>query len=150
MNKKQRFYKIMTSLTLSGFLIIFWLTPILAGDVPSITVTPSVVEYKSGVSVLISGSGLAPKQKLKLFVFSMGGLPSGIHYMVKPQPLPNDFGAFASIWKPGREISRKLLEPLPMVYTLSVEDDKGKTLCTTPLLFCDPKGKDKFPCELSK
>jgi hypothetical protein len=119
-------------------------------SVPSVTVTPTVAEYKAGVHVLISGSGFEPKQKLKLFI-AMGGVSSGIHFLVKPEPLTNDLGAFASVWSIGREISSKLIEPLPTVYTLSVEDKDGKTLCTAPLLFCDPKAKEKPPeCQFLK
>lgn len=115
-----------------------------AKNMPSIAVAPTVAEYKPNVQVLVSGSGFEPKQKLS-FLIAMGGVPSGIHYMLAPEPVPNDLGAFASVWKLGREISSKLIEPLPTVYTIAVKDKDGKTLCTAPLLFCDPKAKDKFP-----
>ena len=117
---------------------------IFQNSVPNITVTPTVAEYKPGVKVLISGSGFEPEQKLRIFI-TMGGVPSGLHFMVKPEPVPNDLGAFASVWSLRREIARKLLEPLPTVYTISVETQEGKTLCTAPLLFCDPEKKEAFP-----
>jgi hypothetical protein len=113
-------------------------------SMPNVIVTPTVAEYKAGVNVLISGSGFEPKQKLRLFV-SMGGVSSGIHYLVNPEPVSNELGAFASVWKLEREISGKLIVPLPMVYTISVEDIDGKTLCTAPLLLCDPNAREKMP-----
>lgn len=168
MNHKQNFEKILTTKVLvSSCFIVFLLfttgcgtlsqmqegtgeTGALLRSVPSVTVTPTVAEYKAGVHVLISGSGFEPKQKLKLFI-TMGGVSSGIHFLVKPEPVANDLGAFASVWTIGREISRKLIEPLPTVYTLAVEDKDGRTLCTAPLLFCDPKAKEKPPeCEFLK
>ena len=117
---------------------------------PSIHITPMVAEYKSGVKVLIAGSGFEPAQKVKLFV-NMGGVRSGIHFMVEPEPTPNEFGAFASIWTPNREIAKKLLEPLPTAYTLTVEDSNGIVLCTGFLAFCDPKAEKQSPiCPFAK
>jgi len=41
---------------------------------------------------------------------------------------------------------RKLLEPLPVVYTVAVVDEESrKTLCTAPLAFCDLKAEKKSP-----
>lgn len=162
MNKKSNSYEItatrgiligfvfILSLTLFGFLTLSnaeaetGTDQISQNSVPNVTVSPVVAEYKPGVQVLISGSGFEPKQKLRIFI-TMGGVSSGIHFMLKPEPVPNDLGAFASVWKLRREIAKKLIEPLPMVYTISVEDAEGKTLCTAPLLFCDPKEKEKSP-----
>jgi hypothetical protein len=162
MNNRQNFYKILTArVTLSGFAIIFLLTTIacgtlspqkagagetkaFAGSRPTITVLPPVVEYKPKVQVLVSGSGFEPNQTLQLQIV-YGGILTGIHGLVKPPPVPNDLGAFASVWTLKREISKKLIEPLPMVYTLAVVDEDGKTLCTAPLFFCDPKAKKKSP-----
>ncbi|MFX0198029.1 MAG: hypothetical protein ACFFCW_18065 [Candidatus Hodarchaeota archaeon] len=161
MNNKQIFDKIFNKrVVLVSFAIIFLLTTMggtsshvkagageakaFASSMQNITVTPSVGEYKTGVKVLISGSGFEPKQKLKLFV-NMSGVSSGIHFMVKPEPVPNELGAFASVWTLRREISKKLIKPLPMVYTIAVVDKDGKTLCTAPLLFCDPTVKGEFP-----
>ena len=119
-------------------------------NIPSLSIVPAVAEYKSGVKVLIAGAGFEPGQKVKLFV-TMGGVRSGIHFMVKPEPTANEFGAFASVWTPNREISKKLLEPLPTVYTLTAEDRGGAVLCTGFLGFCDPKAEKKSPiCEFVK
>ena len=109
-----------------------------------------VAEYKPGVKILIAGSGFEPAQKVKLFI-NMGEVRSGIHFMVQPEPIPNELGAFASIWTPNREISKKLLEPLPTAYTLTVEDSNGVILCTGFLAFCDPKAEKESPiCPFAK
>jgi len=60
---------------------------------------------------------------------------------VKPRPVANEFGAFASVWKlRGREFKRKLLKA-DTTYTLSVVDMDGNTLGTAPLVI--DKGKKK-------
>lgn len=109
-------------------------TEAFAASKPTVTISPAVVEYKPNVKVLISGSGFEPNQELKLHIF-MGGVISNIGPLMKPKPVPNEFGAFASVWKLRREISKKLLQPLPMVYTLSVLDSNYNVLCTAPLVF---------------
>jgi hypothetical protein len=119
-------------------------------NAPSITVSPNVAEHKPGAKLMICGSGFEPGQKLRLFI-TMGGIRSGIHFLVRPEPVPNGLGAFASVWTLKREISKKLIEPLPMVYTLAAQDKEGNTLCTAPVLFCDPDAKEKAPaCEFLK
>lgn len=115
----------------------------------SVTVFPLVAEYKPNVEVIISGAGYQPNQQLRLRIF-LGGVVSDISYMVKPKPVANELGAFLSVWKLKREIGKKMLEPLPSVYTLAVVDEESrKTLATAPLAFCDPSAEKKSPaCNL--
>ena len=111
---------------------------------PKVTISPAVVEYKKGAKVLISGSGFQPKEELSLRIF-MGGTVTEVTYLVKPEPVANEYGAFAGVWVLDEEISGKVLEP--KAYTITVLEESGKILCTAPLVFCDPKaeGKKKSP-----
>ncbi len=102
-----------------------------------VAVSPTPVKPKKG-NLLIAGSGFKPNQELGIRVM-MGGVLSDISYMVKPRPVANKYGAFASTWKlKGRYF--KLLKA-GTTYTLSVVDMDGNTLGTAPLVI--DKGKKK-------
>jgi len=104
---------------------------------PNVTVSPAPVKPKKG-KLLIAGSGFKPKQELSIRLM-MGGVMSDISFMVKPRPIANKFGAFASTWKlKGRYF--KLLKP-GMAYTIYIVDEDGNTVATAPLVI--DKGKKK-------
>jgi hypothetical protein len=150
MQTQDNYYTFYLKIVLSAIVIVLFLsTAGIAEDSgfsPTITVSPAVAEYKPKVKVLISGSGFEPNQELQ-FQISMGGVLSLIHASVKPSPVPNEFGAFAGVWTINREISRKLLKPLPVVYTITVLDEDFNKLCSAALLFCDSKEEKKpEPC----
>jgi len=113
-------------------------TEAFADSKATIAIFPQVVEYKEGVEVLFSGSGFEPNQELKIYV-NMGDTLWSVGYLMKPLPVSNNVGAFASVWKLQREISRKVFQPLPMVYTVSVLDSNDILLCTAPLAFEEKK-----------
>lgn len=141
MNENQSFPKIFAErlgLVMICTIFLFTLslcgTLALAASKPTVTISPQVVEYKAGVEILFSGSGFEPNQELKLHI-NMGDTQWSVGYLMKPLPVSNNLGAFASVWKLKREISRKVFQPLPMVYTVSVLDSNDVLLCTVPLLF---------------
>ncbi|MFQ5851806.1 MAG: hypothetical protein ACE5JU_14640 [Candidatus Binatia bacterium] len=108
---------------------------------PNVTVAPAPVKPKKG-KILIAGSGFKPKQELGIRLV-MGGVLSDISFMVKPRPVVNKFGAFATTWKlKGREFKRKLLKA-GTAYTIYVVDEDGKTLATAPLVIEKAKKKKK-------
>jgi len=110
-----------------------------------VNVSPAVVEYKRGAKVVISGSGFKPKQELGIHV-GRGGPGSDISLLVEPQPVTNEFGAFASVWTINREIRQKLI--MATTYTVTVVDQNGKTWGSAPLVFCDRKTKKAPVCGL--
>ena len=113
----------------------------------SLIVSPAVVSYGRGKKVLIAGAGFEPGQELSLYV-EMGGVLSDISYLVKPAPVPNERGAFASVWTLEREIRHKLLEPT--YYTIRVVDEESKTLRTAPFILCDVNAQKAHPvCKAS-
>ncbi len=106
---------------------------------PNVSISPAPVKPKKG-AILIAGAGYKPKQELGIRVM-MGGVLSDISFLVKPRPIANKFGAFASTWKlRGREFKRGLLKA-GTVYTVSIVDEDGNTLATAPLVI--DKGKKK-------
>jgi len=145
MNESQNFPKIFAErlgLVIICTIFLFTLSlcgaPAFAASKPTLTVSPQVVEYKEGVEIFFSGSGFEPNQELKLHI-NMGDTQWSVGYLMKPLPVSNNLGAFASVWKLRREISRKVFQPLPMVYTVSVLDSNDILLCTAPLAFKEKK-----------
>ncbi len=108
---------------------------------PNVTVSPAPEKPKKG-KILISGSGYKPKQELGIRVM-MGGVLSDISFLVKPRPIANEYGAFASTWGlRGREFKRGLLKA-GTAYTITIVDGDGNTLATAPLVFDKAKKKKK-------
>jgi len=106
-----------------------------------VTVSPSPTPYKRKTNVTIAGSGFEPNQEIGIRIM-MGGVLSDISFLIKPRPVPNEFGAFASTWKLNREIRRKLLKAAT-AYTLSVVDAEGNTIAHAPMVMDKAKKKKK-------
>lgn len=107
---------------------------------PTVTISPTPVEYKRKVKVTISGTGFQPKQQLGLLV-DMGGVTSDISGLVKPEPVTNEKGEFSSVWVIDREIRGKLLTPTS--HTIEVTDEDLKTLAKGTLVFQKPEKTKK-------
>ncbi len=106
-----------------------------------VAVSPTPAKPTKG-KILIAGSGFKPKQELGIRVM-MGGVLSDISFTVKPRPIVNEYGAFASTWGlRGREFKRGLLKA-GTAYTITVVDEDGNTLGTAPLVFEKAKKKKK-------
>ena len=71
----------------------------------------------------------------------MGGVPSDISSLVKPDLEVNEFGAFHVEWTLNREIRAKLLEPT--AYTLEVVDPDGNVLAHAPLVLVKEEDEKK-------
>jgi len=96
-----------------------------------VMISPSPVPYQRKVKVTISGSGFSPNQELELLI-PIGGVPSDISAMVKPQPKTDARGTFTTVWILDNEIRGKLLEPTK--YTLEVSSTDGETLAKVPFV----------------
>jgi hypothetical protein len=107
---------------------------------PNLIVSPYPIPYQRKVRVMIAGSGFEPKQEISLQI-ELGGIPSDISYMLKPAPVPNDFGAFSSEWIVDGEIGGELLSPT--AYTLRAEDENGFVLAHAPVVFVPEKKKEE-------
>ncbi len=106
-----------------------------------VSVSPTPAKPEKG-KILIAGSGFKPKQELGIRVM-MGGVLSDISFLVKPRPIVNEYGAFASTWGlRGREFKRGLLQA-GTVYTVTIVDEDGNTLATAPFVIDKAKKKKK-------
>ncbi len=149
MTHRKRLAGISGCLALAFFLTLLgggsFLSPIggvaIAEAGPNVSVSPAPVKPKKG-KILISGSGYKPKQELGIRVM-MGGVLSDISFLVKPRPIVNEYGAFASTWGlRGREFKRGLLKA-GTAYSITIVDADGNTLATAPLVFDKAKKKKK-------
>lgn len=110
---------------------------------PKLVVSPLPIEYKRKVKVTIAGSGFDPEQDIELHIV-MGGVPSDISTLVKPDLDVNEFGAFHVEWVLNREIRAKLLEPT--AYTLEAVDGDGNVLAHAPFVLV----KEEAPAKKKK
>jgi hypothetical protein len=151
MNHKARLTRITTILVAAFFVSVLGSTAPLAllngGEEslalamgPEITILPDKVPYERRVQVFITGSGFKPKQELGLRIM-MGGVLSDVSYLVKPQPVTNANGSFATVWSLDREIRGKLLEMGAL--DMTVVDEDGNELTKGKLNFVAAKKKSK-------
>lgn len=107
-------------------------------EAPVVQVGPFPVPNKSNTVVTIAGVGFEPKQELGIRI-EMGGVMSDIRYQVKPSPVTDEDGAFASQWKLGREL--RLMES--GVHTLAIVDESGDIITHTPFVLAEAEKKKK-------
>ncbi len=107
---------------------------------PEVTILPNKVEYKRRVQAFITGSGFKPNQEIGLRIM-MGGVLSDISYLVKPRPIANANGSFATVWTLNREIRRKLVTI--GTHEMTAVDDDGNELAVGKLVFKKAKAAKK-------
>jgi hypothetical protein len=105
-------------------------------EMPVLRVEPTPIPTTKGAKVTIAGVGFEPKQELGLRI-KMGGVMSDVRYQVKPVPMTNEEGAFASEWVLGAET--KLLGP--GAHTLTAVNDNGDVLAHAPFVIAQPEKK---------
>jgi hypothetical protein len=107
-------------------------------EAPVLSVGPTPIPSTKGAKVTIAGVGFEPKQELGLRI-KMGGVMSDVRHQVKPLPVTNEEGAFASEWVLGAET--KLLGP--GAHTLTAVNDDGDVLAHAPFVLAQPEKKAK-------
>ena len=103
---------------------------------PVLSVGPTPIPNTKGAKVTIAGVGFEPKQEVGLRI-KMGGVMSDVRHQVKPLPMTNDDGAFASEWTLGNEL--KLLGS--GAHTLTAVNDNGEVLAHAPFVVAQPEKK---------
>jgi hypothetical protein len=114
-------------------------------EAPVLSVGPTPIPSTKGAKVTIAGVGFEPKQELGLRI-KMGGVMSDIRHQVKPLPMTNEEGAFASEWILGAET--KLLGP--GAHTLTAVNDNGDILAHAPFVVAQPEKKKAKEKEKAK
>jgi len=107
-------------------------------EAPVLSVAPTPIPNTKGARVTIAGVGFEPKQELGLRI-KMGGVMSDVRHQVKPLPMTNEEGAFASEWVLGAET--KLLGP--GAHTLSAVNDNDDVIAHAPFVLAQPEKKAK-------
>jgi hypothetical protein len=108
---------------------------------PSVIVATPSVELSKTSKVALYGTGFAPKQEV-LFVFKdTGGVQTVISTdALKPAPVPNEAGAWVSVWDAGQYIS--LLKGDATI-VIDVTDSNYKTITQVPVYFAAPPKKEE-------
>jgi hypothetical protein len=110
-----------------------------------LSVAPTPVPNTKNAKVTIAGVGFEPKQEVGLRI-KMGGVMSDVRHQVKPLPVTNEEGAFASEWTLGAEL--KLLGP--GAHTLSAVNDNGDVIAQAPFVVAQPEKKKTEKTEKAK
>ena len=111
-------------------------------DGMSVVVTTPVVELNKDAKVVMYGTGFAPKQEIQFLLLDDSGVPSAITTDdLKPTPVPNTEGAWATVWT--------CAPLLPMLKAgtvmIAVTDNEFKILAQAPVVFNAPPKKKEEP-----
>ncbi|MFC2060542.1 hypothetical protein ACFLTZ_05595 [Chloroflexota bacterium] len=102
---------------------------------PTVSVTPAVLQGNSNTKAVIMGSNFEPGQEIRIVVSAQGQPLSRIVSMCKPKPVPDETGAWITVWTFGR-YARMLGKVAPNggegAYNLSVTDADFNLLTSTP------------------
>jgi hypothetical protein len=105
----------------------------------SVVVTTPVVELNNDAKVVMYGTGFAPKQEIRLLLLDASGVPSAISTDdLKPAPVPNKEGAWATVWT----CAPYLVLLKAGTVMIAVTDNEYKTLAQIPVAFVAPPKKD--------
>ncbi|MFC2059602.1 hypothetical protein ACFLTZ_00720 [Chloroflexota bacterium] len=102
---------------------------------PTVTIKPAVVAANSKTQMVIMGSNFEPGQEISIIVKAQGQTLSGIVSMCEPEPIPDETGAWITVWTFGR-YARALGKVAPNggegAYTLKVTDADFNLLASAP------------------
>lgn len=82
----------------------------------------SMVKMGKKVEVYIAGSGFAPGQDLAILYTDPKGATADLEAYLKPAPKADGKGEFATVWKAGRYVSKKLIQPGVATFRITDSD----------------------------
>ena len=88
---------------------------------PVVAATPMVKMGKKA-EVQIAGAGFAPGQELMIIYTDSKGATADLAMYLKPMPKADSKGEFATVWKAGRYVSKKLIKPGVTTFTITDTD----------------------------
>jgi len=103
----------------------------------SIVAIPSAVALDKNAQIAIMGSGLEPGQEVSLLLITADGVKTDLSGYLASKPVVNKAGAWSTVVKAGRYISKKLIAE--GVYAISVTDADYNSLASVPVGFYDAK-----------
>jgi hypothetical protein len=113
----------------------------LAQPGPTVMVATPNVKMGSKAKITIVGTGFKPGQEVSLLFTTMDGVQADIGYALKPKPVANKLGAWATTWSCGRYIKKKLIKE--GAYAITVADSEYNILAHAPVAFYKAKAKKK-------
>ena len=105
----------------------------------SVIVSTPMVELSKTGRVVFYGTGFAPKQEIQFLFKDSGGVPTIINSALKPDPVPNEEGAWVTAWDAGGYLS--LIKPGTTMITIA--DKEYETLAQVPVEFVAPPKKEE-------
>ena len=108
---------------------------------PTVMVATPNVKMGSKAKITIVGTGFKPGQEVSLLFTTMDGVQADIGYALKPKPVANKIGAWATTWSCGRYIKKKLIKE--GAYAITVADSEYNTLAHAPVAFYKAKKAKK-------
>ena len=106
--------------------------------VPAVVIQPShVLKLSSKTKVAIMGSGFKPGQEIRLVVTQSDGSMSDIGSQLKPEPVADKYGVWATAWTVGNYSRKEVAKP--GVYLLKACDADYEVLATAPFGYYDTK-----------
>ena len=106
---------------------------------PTVMAGTPVVKMSKKSVVVIMGTGFKPGQEVRILFTTRDGVRADIGYALKPQPVANKVGAWATTWKCGRFVRKKLIKQ--GAYTLTVTDAEYNPIAHAPVAFVKAKKK---------
>ena len=110
---------------------------------PTVVVGEPVLELSGEVKVVIMGAGFEPGQEIHL-IATIRGARSDIGFLLDPEPVVNETGAWITAWGPESYASRKMLTEGAV--TIEVTDADYVTIANGVVAFYDPsKPQEEWP-----
>lgn len=97
-----------------------------------VVVTPEVALDKKA-TVDLKGLNFKPDQEVALLFIAVDGVMSDISFAVDPQPVADKTGSWATTWKCGRFVSKKLIKA--GTYTIKAADGDYNVLAEATINF---------------
>ena len=97
-----------------------------------VVVTPEV-ELSKKATVDLKGLNFTPDQEVALLFIAVDGVMSDIGFAVDPQPVTDKTGTWATTWKCGRFVSKKLIKA--GTYTVKAADVDYNVLAEATVTF---------------
>ncbi|MFQ6078424.1 MAG: hypothetical protein ACE5NJ_04715 [Thermodesulfobacteriota bacterium] len=113
----------------------------LAQPGPTVMVATPMVKMSKKAKITIVGTGFQPGQEVSLLFTTADGVQADIGYALKPKPVANKIGAWATTWSAGRYIKKKLIKQ--GAYAITVADSEYNILTHAPVAFYKAKKKKK-------
>ena len=100
---------------------------------PQLVVVTPEVELSKKATVDLQGVNFTPDQEVALLFIDVNGVTSDIGFAVDPQPVADKTGSWATTWKCGRFVSRKLIKA--GTYTIKAADVDYNVLAEATINF---------------